>query len=487
LKHLKTEIKHLESISVGLDHNEHWNNIETAVTDYCKNFLKNLPNRPSYITVEDPGAGIELSPIEDAPKDIFTLLEIIDKEVTKPGLNPAGGGHLAYIPGGGIPVGALGDYIAAITNKYAGVYYGAPGAVRLENQLIDWMSEFVGYPKTALGNLSSGGSIANLTAIICARDKYGMIGAKAEKAVIYLSQQAHHCVDKSFRMAGLGCAVIREIPITKHYKIDPVMLESQINADKAAGLNPFMVVASAGTTDTGVIDPLKAIGNICSNHNLWFHVDAAYGGFFMLLDELKPLFDGIEMSDSVVLDPHKGLFAPYGSGTVIVKDGIQMKKSFTYAANYMQDANADNNHVSPSEVSPELTKHFRGLRIWLPLQLYGLKPFKDCLQEKILLTRYFYDKIQELNFEVGMYPELSVMTFRYVPEHGNADDFNKQLVDLIRIDGTVFVSSTIINDNFVIRLAVLSFRTHLSAIEELLKQLAHGKSKLLKLTAFNPS
>ena len=238
------------------------------------------------------------------------------------------------------------------------------------------------------------------------------------------------------------------------------------------------MVASAGTTNTGAVDPLDAIADLTEKHNIWFHVDAAYGGFFTLLASCQEVFKGIERSDSLTIDPHKGLFLSYGLGALLVKNVNAQFQSHYYQAAYMQDALPVSVEPSPADLSPELTKHFRGMRMWLSLQLLGVAPFKACLQEKILLCRYFYQKIQDLGFEVGPYPELSVAIYRYIPKKGDPNRFNQKLVELVHQDGRLFLSSTNINGVFWIRLAVLSFRTHLREINLCLEILELGIRKL---------
>jgi glutamate/tyrosine decarboxylase-like PLP-dependent enzyme len=246
-------------------------------------------------------------------------------------------------------------------------------------------------------------------------------------------------------------------------------LAEKIAKDKADGLNPFMVIASAGTTDVGAIDPLPEIGAIAKEHGLWYHIDAAYGGFFILTDEGKDKLKGLELADSLVIDPHKGLFLPYGLGVVLVKNVEDLKRSYSFTANYMQDAFAGPDEVSPAEVSPELTKHFRGLRLWLPLKLHGLAPFRACLEEKLLLAKYFHAEVQKIGFESDLEPELSVVTYRYVPEDGDADEFNKRILQRVIDDGRIFISSTVLNGKFTLRFACLAFRTHLKTVDTLLE------------------
>jgi len=452
--------------------------VREMVIDYSENFLDHIEEINAFNISDTKGVGLLDSPISDTGIGIDEALSLIKENVDTPGLNPASGGHLAYIPGGGIYYSALGDYLADVFNRYAGVFYASPGAVRMENMLIRWMCDLMGYPAGASGNLTTGGSLANLIAIVTARDAQSIKSKDVERAVIYLSEQAHHSIDKAIRIAGLGEAVIRHIALDDKYRIIPAELERQIAEDRNAGLNPFLVVASAGTTDVGAIDPLSEIGDIANRNGLWYHVDAAYGGFFILTDEGKQKLAGIEKSDSVIIDPHKGLFLPYGLGVVLVKDQAKLNASHYYTANYMQDAASSTEEPSPAELSPELTKHFRGLRLWLPLKLHGVAPFRACLEEKLLLAKYFHDKVQKLGFESKLEPELSVVTYRWVPKTGDTNAFNKALLDAVVADGRVFISSTMLNGEYTLRFACLAFRTHLKTVDTLLEVLRENVGKL---------
>ncbi len=470
---MKGKIRALEAISKSLEPNSgERSDVRDKVVQYGEDFLDEIDELKAYVFTENKGSGLLESPINEDPAGIETLLELLLENVDTPGLNPASGGHLGYIPGGGIYYSALGDYLADITNRYAGIFFASPGSVRMENMLVRWMADLVGYPSSASGNLASGGSIANLSAIVAAREAHNIKAKDIEKTVIYLSSQAHHCIDKAIRIAGLHECVQRQIPLDSQFRMIPEDLEKIIQSDKEAGLIPFMVIASAGTTDVGAVDPLEEIGKIARSRELWYHIDAAYGGFFLLTEYGKEIMKGIEMSDSVVMDPHKGLFLPYGLGVVLVKDVHALNKAHQYQANYMQDALESTDEYSPADLSPELTKHFRGLRLWLPLKLHGLKPFRAALEEKLLLARYFYEEIQKIpGFVVGPEPELSVVTYRYIPKKGDADAFNKKLIDAVQRDGRVFISSTLLDGHFTLRLAVLSFRTHLKTIDTLLEVL----------------
>jgi glutamate/tyrosine decarboxylase-like PLP-dependent enzyme len=470
-----TRIKELETIARRLEPDPRQRErLFQKVKEYTDGFLNTIYETKTYVITEGRGSGLYDSPISEAPIDIDTALNLLKEHVDRPGLNPASGGHLGYIPGGGIVYSAFGDFLADITNRYAGVFFGGPGAVRMENLLLQWMAGIVGYPKGAAGNLTSGGSIANLIGIVTARDAHNLRAKDIERSVVYTTQQVHHSVVKALRIAGLKECVKRYIELDETYRMRADKLEQAIKNDRKAGLNPWLVIASAGTTDTGAVDPLKEIGEIAQTHQLWFHIDGAYGAFFVLCHEGKKILTGLETSDSIVMDPHKGLFLPYGTGAVLVKDRSHLLQAHYYMPNYLQDTLSTQDELSPADLSPELTKHFRGLRLWLPLKLLGVAPFRAALEEKIWLARYFYEGLKKIDgFEMGPYPDLSVVTYRYLPKRGNANEFNQRLVQEIHRDGRLFISSTLLDGKFTLRLAVLAFRTHLETIElaiEILKE-----------------
>ncbi len=450
-----------------------------AAVAHGEQFLEKMDGLPAYLLTADKGAALLDSPIGEAGISMEEALDLLAYNVDRPGLNPASGGHLGYIPGGGLYLSALGDMLADITNRYSGVFFANPGAVRMENMLVRWMAEAIGYPTTASGTLLSGGSLANLACIVTARDAMGIRSSEVERSVIYLTEQVHHCVTKAIRIAGLAEAQIRYVPMDAQYRMDVGALRALVQADQGIGLRPFMVVASTGTTDTGAVDPADLIADVTEQYKMWLHIDAAYGGFFILTDEGKHVIKGLERSDSIVMDPHKGLFLPYGTGAALVKDGARLAASHYYTANYLQDSLTSTDESSPADLSPELTRHFRGLRMWLPIKVHGLAPFRACIAEKIWLARYFWDQLPTIpNMERGPYPDLSVVLYRYVPEDGDANAFNELLVKRLHEDGRVFLSSTKIEGKFYLRLACLSFRSHLHTIELALTMLRENIAKV---------
>ncbi len=462
-----------QPLEPGLDLRQRW---ATEVNDHAQQFVEALATGPAYRIRPDEGKGILNSPLSEEPQDLDSLLKLLAEHVEAPGVKLGAPGFMAFIPTSSLYPGALGDYLAGVLNPYVGNYFGSPGAVRLEHSLTRWMAGFVGYPKTSAGDLTSGGSISNLSAVVTAREHHGLKARDYEKAVVYLTSQTHHSVTKALRVAGLNDCVRREIPLDSKYRMRADLLRQALDDDRRRGLVPWLIVASAGSTDTGAIDPLPEVAEAAREHKAWLHVDGAYGAMFALCPPGRQALAGMELSDSLALDPHKGLFMPCGSGALLVRDGRDLLNAYRYQAHYMQDrqALASLDESSPSELSPELTRPFRGLRLWLSLKLIGIRAFRAALEEKLLLARYFHERVRAVEcVEAGPPPDLSVVVFRWVPKGGDADAFNQRLLNAVQRDGRIFLTSTRLNGQFWLRLAVLCPATHREHIDlalEILKE-----------------
>ncbi len=482
MKSMREQIQALENTARALDPAiETRNELLEYVNNYTNDFLESLPDRLAYVESEDKAIALYDSPIREEGKNIESVIQLFKDNVDTQGLNAASGGHMAYIPACSMYYSALADYIVGVVNRFSGDFSTSPGAVRMENQVLRWIADLVGYPDGAAGNLLSGGSIATLTAMVTARESHGLRANDYQRAVVYTTQHTHHCAHKALHIAGMGECVIRAVATDETYHMLPANLEELIQEDKNNKLIPWMVIGSAGTTNVGSVDDLYALHEIAKRHELWYHVDAAYGGFFLLSSLVKEKFHGIEYSDSVIMDPHKGMFLPFGTGAVIVRDREKLYKAHFHTADYLQDSLTGSDELSPADLGPELSRHFRAMRLWLPLQVAGVAPFRAALDEKILLARYAYDKLKTLDrFELGPYPDLSIFFFRYLPENGDADLFNKRLLEELRQDGRYFLSSTLIDNNYVIRFAILSMRTHLNTIDGLLDLIVQLVEKLNK-------
>lgn len=449
--------------------------LRNAAVAAGERFLRRIGTAKAWEEPSLTGAGLLHTPPGERGVPLEHAIESLERDVIGPGLNPASGGHLAYIPGGGIYHSSLADYLAAVTNKYASVSFVSPGAVRMENLLVRWTADLVGFGAEAGGAIHSGGSIANLSAIATARDAHDLKGADYASSVVYLTSQAHHSIEKALDLTGMREAPCRQVAMDDGYRMRPEALERAIAEDRARGAQPWLIVAAAGTTDTGAVDPLAEIAGVAQREGCWLHVDAAYGGYFLLTEHGRARLRGIERADSVVLDPHKGLFLPYGCGILVARDARLLARTHGHTGHYMQDANREVRDLSPAEVSPELTKHFRALRMWLPLMVLGVAPFRAALDEKLLLARYASDRLVSMGFEAGPAPDLSVVAFRWAPAGmtpAEQDHLNQMIVDGVRKDGRVFISSTMLDGRFTLRLAILSFRTHLTTIDLALRVLA---------------
>ncbi len=465
------KIKRLESAAGALDPGkEERSFLFKDAGEYIERFLGGLSGKLTFNTFDSESLNRLDTAIGEEPADRREIFNAVEKTLEHAGINAASGGHMGFFPGGGIYHSSIADSIADILNCYAGVYLASPGAVHMENNLLSWMASLIGYPAGAKGNLTPGGSISNLIAVVTAREAFKLKSSEYFKSVVYLTAQTHHSFEKALRIAGMKECVKHYVPMDKDFKMDVNALNREIEKDRRAGLLPWMIVASAGTTDVGAVDPLEEIGEIAAERKLWYHIDGAYGAFFLLSESGGEILKGMEKSDSIILDPHKSLFLPFGTGAVLVKKGKLLYDAHSYSAGYMQDALWNNGETSPADLSPELTKHFRGLRLWMPLKLIGLKPFRAALEEKLLLARYAYSELEKIpGMEMGIFPQLSVITFRYRPVHLGAEEYNKMLSEEIIKDGRVFLSSTTLNGRFTLRMAILSFRTHLTEVDAAIK------------------
>lgn len=429
------------------------------------NYLSNMPNEPaSNIVNLDAQLNKIREPISEQGFSLDQVLPLIDNHVVRCSVNTAGGTYQAYIPGGGVFAAAVGEFIAAATNRYVGVWSIAPAAVEVETSVIRWLCKEVGYPESAKGILTSGGSLANFSAIVTARES--LLPRNFLSGIIYVSDQVHASVSKAARLAGFPYDNIRAIETDDQFRIKPSLLLDAIEKDKKNNLTPFLIVGSAGTTNTGAVDPISELVDIAKANEMWLHIDAAYGGFFILTERGRKLFKGIENADSITLDPHKGLFLPYGTGCLLVRSGEQLKKAHHVGADYLQDLDLTEDRMNFNDYSPELTRSFRGLRVWLPLKLYGVSSFRQYLDEKLDLALWACEELKKIpGIEIIAQPQLSVIAFRYQDKEENFTKINRQFLDAILATQKTFISSTTINGKLTLRIAILCFRTHLAEVQ----------------------
>ena len=476
LDDLRTEIERLRAAALPLEPDaEARRDLGAKALDHALAYLDQVEtastNRPwSEVFAQ------RLDPeFADEGRDPERVLDYVAECIDRPGFATTSPKYMAYIPGGGLFHSALGDLIAAAANKYSGFASASPGAVRIENACAAWLASVIGYPETAAGTLTSGGSIANLTAIVAARDALDADGGGA----VYTTRFAHYCIDKALHIAGRGRSPRRQIQTDSSYRMSVEALGQAMAEDVRNGIRPWLVVASGGTVDTGAIDPLPEIAELCREYGAWMHVDGAYGGLFALCDEGRELLRGIDQADSVALDPHKTLFLPYGTGAALVRDGRHLTDAFSSSGEYIRPLGESEVGPSPADISPELTRHFRAMRLWLPLQIAGVAAFRAAQSEKLALARYFHRRLAEIDgFDPGPAPDLSVVAFRYVPQDGDADDFTERLLKHLQQDGRVMMSGTRIDGIYYIRCAILCFRTHIEHLDEAIEAIVEGVATL---------
>lgn len=427
------------------------------VIAYLSNLGQEIASSP---TSHVPVAPMAMLPAAGQPLD--ALLDHLFNDVLPPGVNTAGPGYLGYVPGGGLFQSALADFITKCINRHAGHESMAPGLVRLEWNVVRWLCDVLKMPDTAGGVLTTGGSLSNLMAIVAAR--VDRLPENFLSGVIYVSDQCHHSLRRAARTAGFPSAQIRRLPTDSRFRISLPHLAQAVQADREAGLQPFMVVGSAGTTNTGAVDDLNGLADFARDEGLWLHVDGAYGGFFMLTAEGQRVLAGIERADSVALDPHKGLGLPYGTGSLVIRDRALLRRAFgdQEQAGYLPAMQDD--EINFCDMSPELSREMRGVRIWLPIQLCGVDAFTANLDEKLQLARQAARELRQVpGIELIDKPQLSTVVFRLSDRPDAAGDFDAETRELLRRvnhRGSVFLSPTTLNGRLWIRLCALSFRSH---------------------------
>ncbi len=439
--------------------------LERAVSAFVQRFIDERADAPTFHGPPDAAALDRLlRPPSETGVDIESLLDRVGQAVDT-GFDTASGRFLSYIPSGALHSAALGHYLGAVLNRYTAGSHAAPGMVAIEESVIRWTSSLFGLGPDAGGLLLSGGSIANLTAVVTARSQ---LGDRFDDGVLYTSERTHHSMTKGARIAGIGADRVRLIPTDVRLRMDPAALETAIESDLAAGLRPMMVAATAGTTDTGAIDPLDRCAEIARAHGTWMHVDAAYGGFFQLTDRGRGRLNGIEQADSITIDAHKSLFLPFGVGGLVVRDVGQLAEAHGGRGVYMQDV-VDGDLPHYMELGPELTRPNRGLPLWLALNVHGVDAFRRTLDSMLDLTEQATAALIALpGLELITEPELSIVAFRAT----EGDDLTAAILQTMIDSRRIHVSSTTIHDRLWIRLAFLSQRTTEPVVDEAISLIA---------------
>jgi glutamate/tyrosine decarboxylase-like PLP-dependent enzyme len=401
---------------------------------------------------------------------------------------PFGNSHprfFAFINATADPLGTVADYLASAMNSNC--WGGDHAANHVEDRVLRWIAEILGLPGTAEGILTSGGSMANFTALAVARRaraprvrEEGFCGAPP--LVVYVSDEVHNCVDKAVDLLGIGWKQLRKIPTDERFRVRVDLLKEAILADRKAGLEPAIVVGNAGTVNTGAIDPLDELALLCAREGLWFHVDGAYGALASISPKLRPLFAGLERADSVAADPHKWLYVPYEAGAALVREPGRMADAFRRPAPYLvQDPESPvTGPVLFNERGPELSRGFKALKVWMGLKRHGRRGYAEAVEHDVAMARYLADEVRaRKDFELLSEPVLSIVGFRYRPLQGtraeaDLDRLNRRIVNRLVGSGAFFLAPTILKGRTAMRVAIVNFRTREEDLRALLDEAARA-------------
>ena len=413
---------------------------------------------------------------EPAPDDPVAFDSLVDRLTSDVLPFMSRGDHprfFAYIPTSPTWPSVVGDMLATGFNIYQGAWLESAGPSEVELVVVDWFREWVGYPETAGGILLSGGSAANMTALAAAAD--ARLGPRRDRGTIYVSTQAHSSVLRAARVLGFPAEQVRILPVDEGFGIKLDELERAIEEDAAAGRRPFFVVGNAGTTNTGSVDPLPELAALCARRGLWLHVDAAYGGFGTLTERGRRALRGLELADSMTLDPHKWLYQPLEAGCCLVRDRELLRQSFYIAPDYLRDAEvAGDREINFSDVGIQLSRRSRALKVWLSVQYFGLDAFRATIDRCLDLTELGQRYVEESpELELVVPATLGIFCFRRRP-HGlederELDDLNQRAVERLMASRRGMVSTTVLDGATVIRFCVLNHATSEDDVLEVLR------------------
>jgi glutamate/tyrosine decarboxylase-like PLP-dependent enzyme len=371
---------------------------------------------------------------------------------------------LAFVPGAPCLPSVLGDWLTAAANFFCGVWLEAAGPAQLETTVLDWFRQWLDMPESTRGVLTTGGSEANLTALVAARER--VPNAERARIVLYVAEQRHWSVDRAAKVMGLAPEQVRPVPVDDDFRLRGDSLARRVREDRAAGAVPWAVVANAGATNTGTVDALTELVAVCRVERLWLHVDAAYGWAAVLTDRGRGELAGIGEADSVTLDPHKWLAQTFDVGCVLIRDGRMLTDAFTHRADYLQDVLPQEGEINYADHGIALTRRFRALKIWVSIQMLGLDWFRRLADHCCRLAVYAQARLETAGcFEILCPARLSIVCFRYVAP--DPDDVNARLVAALRETGRAFLSSTRLRGQFAIRMCFINWRTSASYVDQI--------------------
>lgn len=390
----------------------------------------------------------------ETPADPHALVARLEKDVFPNNLHVDHPRFFAFVPGPGNFVSTMADALASGFNVFNGTWLGGSAAAAIELNVVAWFRGFCGFPETAGGLFVSGGSVANLTALHAARR--ARLGDNIEGATIYFSDQTHYSVERALRVIGFAREQFRKIPSDDRFRLPLESLREMIRSDRKAGLRPFCIVANAGTTNTGAVDPLPQLADLCVEENLWLHADGAYGAATMICERGREKLAGLDRVDSLSLDPHKWLFQPFECGFVLVRDAAHLKSAFQLMPEYMRDVHRNTAETNLADHGIQLSRGFRALKVWLSMNTFGLAAFREAVTHGFELAEFAERELRtRRDCEILSPAEMGIVAFRF----GKSDDLQTRLVDLMLRDGFAFLTSTTLKGTTALRLCTINPRT----------------------------
>lgn len=390
------------------------------------------------------------------PADPMAVIDQVVRDVLASIVHTDHPRFMAYIPGPSTYVGALADFIASGFNVFAGQWLVGAGPAVIERVTVDWLRQLCGLPETAGGLFVSGGTMANLVAIHAAR--VSIAWGRTPVGLIYLTSQTHRSIRKGLRFLGFDESYTRTVAVDEHQRMALADLREQVVDDRRRGHHPFCVVATAGTTSTGAVDPLDELGRFCAENRLWFHVDGAYGAAAVLSERAAPLLTGLGRADSVALDPHKWWFQPYEAGCVLVKDAATLLDAFGMDAEYLRETRLGSGPLNFYDLGPQLTRGFRALKVWMSIKTFGLDAFRRAVDHGIALAEHAERLLTESRvWEVVTPAQLAILTFRpriAGVKPSEIDTLTRRVASRTLHDGFALVTTTELAGRPVLRLCV---------------------------------
>ena len=449
---------------------ERMREIGYRVVDRLVEHLTTLPNQPVGAK-GDPAVllGPLMEPAPEYGTEFEAVLEQLESDILRNTMHVNHPRFFAYVPGPSNFVSAMADAVISSYNVFAGTWISGSGPAAVELAVIEWLRAACGFPQGAGGLFVSGGTMANLTALAVARQV--MLGDRLGDATVYFSDQAHSSLEKALRVMGLPPENARKISCDTDYRLPVGELKRAIEKDRAAGKRPFCVIASAGTTNTGAIDPLRELSRLCKDQNLWLHVDGAYGAAAMICNRGREALGGLELADSLSLDPHKWLFQPFEIDCVPVRELVHLRDTFLILPEYLKDTHQYSAEFNFTDHGLQLTRGFRALKLWMSIKVFGMAAFRAAVERGFELAEFTAARLQKMpGWEIVTPAQMGIVCFRY----GAADDAaHLRLVQAILKDGFALITSTVLQGKTVLRTCTINPRTTEADIEGTLDRLDH--------------